>query len=286
MKTQVSIKTYLTAILLLALGVLVSCSTFSAADAGYTLEYGKEIGKVTTYTITGNGTSTLEFQGQIIDQSESLSGTATHVVTGASSNILDHELTYSKLSINAGSDLTGILTLDLSSIIGVPLKITSGKLGENIKFLNFKDIPSIEVPVPVHLNLIELLPVLPTDPVNTADTWKGIREHKIETINGELAISSEIDYLFAGIEERLGFECIKITATDNTTVSGTGKSQGMNIEFSGFGINTNTYYFAHKEGILIEFDSQTSISMSVSLLDMGETIPLEGTGTLNLVYVK
>jgi hypothetical protein len=286
MNKQVICKSFSPTILLLAISVLVNCSTFSATESGYTLEYGKDTGKVTTYTITGGSSSTFEMQGQVMGQSVSHSGTVTHVVNGESSNILDHEMVFTTLSINTDSDMSGSASLNVSSLIGMPLKVTSGKKGDNLKFINFKDIPSIELPVPMHLTLIELLPVLASVPVNVLDTWKGLREFTIETADGRVSASSETDYVFAGIEERLGFECVKITATDNISVSGTGKTQGMNIDFSGYGVNTNTYYCAQKEGVLIELDSQTGMSMSVTLLDMGMTIPLEGTGSLKLVYEK
>lgn len=286
MKIQVLSKTFSTAILLMIVGVLVNCSIFSAADSGYTLEYGKETGKVTTYTITGSGSSTMEVQGQVMGQSESLSGTVTHVVTSGSSNILNHELTFSNLSINADGDMAGSLSLDTSPIIGAKLKITTGKQGDKLKFVNFKDIPRMEGLLPPHLNLIEILPILANYSVNVSDTWKGSREYNIETPDGGIATSSEIDYLFAGMEERLGFDCVKITATDNFSMSGSGIALGMNIEFSGYGVNTNTYYFAHKEGILIEVDSQSLVSMSIILTDMGMTIPMESKGSLKLVYNK
>jgi len=286
MRTKIMSKSFSPAILLLAVGALVNCSIFSAADSGYTLEYGKDTGKVTTYTITGSGSSTMEVQGQVMGQSESLTGTVTHVVTGESSDIVNHEVSFTKLAVNADSDMGGPTNLDTSPIIGASLKITTGKHGANLKFVNFKDIPSMEGLLPPHLNLIEILPVLAPSPVNVSDTWKGLREYNIETPNGGITASSEVEYLFAGMEERLGFDCIKITATDNFSMSGSGIARGMSIEFSGYGVNTNTYYFAHKEGILIEFDSQSGVSMSIFVSDMGMTIPMESTGSIKLVYAK
>lgn len=286
MKTQVSIITFSPAILLLVIGALVSCSTFAAKDAGYTLEYGKEKGKVSSYTITGKGSSTMEVQGQVMGQTESLSGTATHVVTGESSNILDHELTFTNLSINSTGDMTGSMNIGVSSIIGVALKVTSGKQGENINFINFKDIPKVEGLLPPHLSLIELLPIFSPSPVDVSDTWKGIREQNIETPDFKINVHSEIDYLFVGLEERLGFDCVKITATDNYTVSGSSFVQGMSTEFYGNGTNTNTYYFAYKEGNLVEVDIKTGISLDITISAMGMTIPMVSTGSLKFVYNK
>ncbi|MCH7783090.1 hypothetical protein IID62_08480 [candidate division KSB1 bacterium] len=286
MKTNIFGNLYSSAILLLVTGILVSCSTFATNDAGYTLEYGIEKGKVSSYTITGYGSSTMEVQGQVMSQTESLTGTATHVVTGESSNILDHELTFTDLSLNSTSDMTGSMNISVSSIVGVALKIATGRQGEDIEFINFDDIPRVEGLIPPHLNLIELLPILAPSPVNVSDTWKGIREQNIESHDFKMILKSEIDYLFAGIEQRLGFECVKITATDNYTLSGSGIANGMNTEFYGYGTNNNTYYFAYKEGILIELDSRTGINLDITMTAMGMTIPIVGTGTLKFVYNK
>ena len=286
MKTNIFGNLYSSAVLLLVIGILVSCSTFAAKDAGYTLEYGIEKGKVSSYTITGNGSSTMEVQGQVMSQTESLTGTATHVVTGESSNILDHELTFTNLSLNYTNDMTGSMEIGVSSIIGVALKVATGRQGADIKFINFEDIPTVEGMIPPHLNLIELLPILAPSRVNVSDTWKGIREQNIETSNFKIKMHSEIDYLFAGLEQRLGFDCVKITATDNYTMSGSGIANGMDTEFYGYGTNTNTYYFAYKEGILIEVDSQTGINLDITMPAMGMTIPMVGTGSLKFVYNK
>jgi hypothetical protein len=94
-------------------------------------------------------------------------------------------------------------------------------------------------------------PDLPGTPVDIGDTWTTQDTVTVEEGGIEIVIVSESVNTLAGIEPMSGMECAKITAEVTGTVSGEGESQGAQVAFNGTMSGTETWYFAHEEGVYV-----------------------------------
>jgi len=251
------------------------------------MEYSTEKGKVSKYSIILASSSQIDIMGQIMTTSESLSSEIVHKIAGISGDVISHELSYSKLSLITDNEMTGRISMNTSATIGKVLKVTTGKHGENQKILNLKEFPAIEGSVvPVALNLLEILPDLAKKTVGLKDTWHASHKREIDSFEGTFNISEEIDYTFTVIEEKMGFDCMKIETKSTSKITGSGYVQGQVVPFSGSETSTGAFYFAYKEGIVIESEEKSTLKMEISVPDMIDVMPLWQSGSMTIKYIK
>jgi len=251
------------------------------------MEYSTEKGKVSKYSLTFASSSQIDIMGQIVFTSESLSSEMVHKIAGISGDVISHELSFSKLSLITDSEMTGRISMNTSATIGKVLKVTTGKHGENQKILNLKEFPAIEGSVvPFALSLLEILPDLAEKTVRLKDTWHASHKRKIDSSEGTFNVSEEVDYTFAVIEEKMGFDCMKIETKSTSKITGSGYAQDQEVQISGSETSTGAFYFAYKEGIIIESEEKLTLKMEISVADMVDVMPLWQSGSMTIKYIK
>lgn len=272
-------------------GVLCIFFSFSseiiAQDKAIKMGYSRETGKKRNYTLSSKGMSEMDVGGQFIMSTESTSGEIVYSLGKAKSGVLTHELSFAKLSASAENDMTGIISVDASQTIGKVLKMETGLHGENMKILNIKDIPAVpDSPFPLILSAIDILPELSSKPVKINDKWKVSNNRTIDANEGLIKITENIDFEFLGLEEKMGFECMKIVANNSGKMTGSSLMQGQDVQYEGVYQNKATYYFAYDEGLMIEVIIEGAMNMSLSMAALPEPMAIQQTGTVTISYVK
>lgn len=260
---------------------------FSQSNA-ITMKYSQVAGMTNKYSITGKGITELDLtniMGQVAYSTESSSGEIVHKIAGYSDGVLKHELSLSRLSMSQESDMQGSSVTDVSQTLNKILNVTTDIFGRDLKILNIKDIPAVpNSPFPVILTTLDILPDLAIEPVKVNDTWKTEHDRTIDANEGLLNTKEQREYKFVGLEEKLGFECMKISGIINSKISGSSVIQGQPVEFSGDIQQSVTYFFAHKEGFFVEVIIENTVTMSLNMADL--LIPMKQTGTTTLSHVK
>ena len=134
------------------------------------------------------------------------------------------------------------------------------------------------------LAALDILPDLATRSVKTNESWKTEHDRKIDANEGLINIIDQVEYKFTGMEEKLGFECMKIVGNVTGSITGSTALGGQPVDYSGEIKNTLTYYFAHNEGIIIEVVNENTLNMNFNMTDL--SIPMKNTGTTTITYVK
>ena len=253
-----------------------------------TMKYSQKAGMTNKYTITSKGNTEMDLtniMGQVSYSTESSNGEMIHKIAGFSDGVLNHELLISKLSISHESDMQGSLIFDATKTLNKTLNVTTDIHGRDLQILNIKDIPAIpDNPVPVILTTLDILPDLATEPVKVNDIWKVEHDRTIDANEGLLNIKQKIEYKFISLEEKLGFECMKIVGNITGRITGSSVMQGQPVDYSGDFQNTVTFYFAHDDGFLVEVVTENTMTMNLNMADF--SIPMKQTGLTTISFVK
>lgn len=253
-----------------------------------TMKYSQIAGMTNKYTITSKGNTEMDLtniMGQVSYSTESINGEMIYKIAGFSDGVLKHELSFTKFSISLDSDMQGSLILDATQTLNKTLNVTTDIHGRGLKILNIKDIPAIpDNPVPVILTVLDILPDLATEPVKVNDTWKVEHDRTIDANEGLIKITQQIEYKFISLEEKLGFECMKIVGNITGRITGASVMQGQPVDYSGDFKKTATYYFAHNDGFLVEVVNENTMTMNLNMADF--SIPMKQTGSITISFVK
>ena len=73
-----------------------------------------------------------------------------------------------------------------------------------------------------------------------------------------------------GLEVFRGMECVRIKTRTNNILQGSKSIMGQEIKINGSGEGTTIWYFAYKEGILVEMTVEEDINLKLNIDTMGE----------------
>jgi len=101
--------------------------------------------------------------------------------------------------------------------------------------------------------IFSIFPKLPEDPVSIGDTWT----HKIEAERpayGETKSDIISNYMYKLLEEAKinGIDCLKIECTYTQSLKSEGEMRGHHFKTEFQGKGTETIYFAHKKGMVLQ----------------------------------
>jgi hypothetical protein len=119
---------------------------------------------------------------------------------------------------------------------------------------------------------------LPGKPVKTGDSWKASIADTNEAMGGRMATQMDLTYTVAGVEKRLGHDCLKITYTGTTALAGKQSRNGMEFYLEGVGKSTGTLYFDPVLGLPVLDETSTEQEMTLALTgQQNMTIPMTNT---------
>ncbi len=225
----------------------------------------------------------MEMMGNKISGSMLNNGEILRVIKHSQGGKLSHELSFTSLSSQTGSEL-GQTFIDTRSIVNKSLKVISGEKGDNPVYTNFSDMPMFEEGgVPPAIAFIELMIELPKDALHINGKWKSGQEIEFNNSDVTLRSTGTADFTLASIQNYRGYECAKITGTFTSNEEGTMTAQGMSVDFETERKGEVTVFFAIEKGIIVELLSNSEADMNLDLTGMNLSVPMTITSQSKFV---
>lgn len=274
----------------LAVLILFGCAAqkplWGDPDSGLLLSYRATEGKALKYQNTGRSVTELDLMGQLTKTVQTTDMGFTAIPKGQGEENLVLEITVDRLYINTTSP-QGSMAANTGSIPGKGFDMTLSPMGKELDLsgamaLTYQTAPGATSSVKSMFDMS--FPDLPSRPVKIGDTWPSTDDVTSNDNNVRAHYVLEIANTLEGFETVDGRECVKITRKLSGTVEGDGTGEGLgNFTFDGKSKGTSTWYFAYKEGVLVE--SKTVLSHDININSSMGPLPvtIEDTQEIKLI---
>jgi hypothetical protein len=284
------------AVATVALMVLSGCAgtcgvkSEKVKPAGVTLEYKMDGGMALSYRQTSDMVQTMEVQGQSIPV-ESVETLEFSVMPGGEDGgLLRLGVTVDDMSIVVSSP-QGDLNTEAADVIGKGFDMTLSKLGEE------SGLPDSETLVYTiesqgDRSLVPMFgvmfPDLPEHPVDIGDTWPALLTMNDDTGGSKVMLTMDAVNTVEGFEKFGGYDCVKISAVLSGIIEASGKQDGVDWSMTSESEGTGTWYFAHKEGIVVSDISEGVANGAITVDAPGGAmeIPVTRTFTMSLELME
>jgi hypothetical protein len=279
--------------LALLLAVFIAAGGASVAavspQAAVSLVYQFPEGRTLSYRTTGGQTQNMDMMGQTMT-TESVSAT-DFTVKGV--GMKDGNLVLNVTIDAATADVSspqGNMSPDMSVIVGKAFDMVVSKLGKEIDVSGAEAI-KYDMPMGGTRDLSSgfqaFFSDLPDKPVKVGDTWPSEDTIVQKEGMGETRISFKNLNTFDGIETVDGYECARVKAAVQGTITGNLEQQGMGISIDMKLDGTDTWYFAIKEGIYVKSDMKAAMGGVVVVGEPANmTIPVSGETRQSASLIK
>jgi len=271
-------------------GVLVS---FGMAQE-YTLKYNLARGTKFTLTNESSEETIQEVMGNEMVVNSNSSSVSKCVVLSADEEAgikIEYEFADRK---SESETPQGASSVDFSELIGKKVKFLLSGIGEASGFEGFDELPEIThesgqtIGKDRFINSIKnLFPKLPEKPVKIGESWTRTQEDDVPMPDGG-ALKSKTDFTYTLLEEvkKDGLDCLKIGISFTQTVSGEFEQMGMPIVMEMKGKGDDVMYFAHKKGMLVSYEDESSSEGMADVASAGMSIPITrmSKSTLNVTF--
>jgi hypothetical protein len=258
-------------------------------ERGLILEYRLEPADVLRYEMNLDGTERVEVMGQINESATNKSYVFTVESKGVEGE--NHRLGITIESMEASmKNVQGEFSADTEGVIGKSFDMILSRLGNEV---DLSGAESIEYGIgPLGERSIEsdfqaAFADLAGKPVKVGESWPGADSISIDQGNANIIILSQSVYALDGYQTVEGLECARIAVEVTGTLSGEGEQMGAPLVFDGTLSGTETWYFAYKEGYLVEWSSDVSTDIMVTVQAGQEMkIPVTGTAKIGARLIK
>lgn len=234
-------------------------------ETGLVLEYRMPEKGALKYEVISKFVQSMDMGGQSVD---TVSTTMTVLsISSRGTRGDDLLLTVVIDDASVGVDAPGAgLEPDMSGVIGRSFDMTLSRLGEE------KDLPdsdSIQYDLGAAgkrsaISFAQMIfPDLPGRPVRIGESWTTVDGFSEKGGGGDMSISFESVNTLVGTETVSGIECAKIEVEYTGTIKGSGSQGPADWESEGDLEGISTWYFAYKEGVLVQDQTESSGSATV-----------------------
>jgi hypothetical protein len=261
---------------------MVNCAvpTKISGQKLYELKYQFPEGTKFTMTSTGDVSSITDQMGTEVVADIYGEGEDSYVVLSADKEKgLTLELEYGQRSQTVDST-AGSNSTDFSELIGQKVKFVLLQNGKVEGFEGFDNLPEITTSTgevltaeTYKLGVHATFPLLPDNPVKIGDSWSDIQD--IDIPSGDNILLSENNFTYTLIEETVkdGFECLKIAVKGVVKLSGNFEQGGTPLYIERETKSAGTLYFAHKKGMLLSIETESTGEGVINVPSAGIDIP-------------
>jgi hypothetical protein len=261
----------------------------AAAPEGFVLEYRMPEGRTIGYQTSGEVIEAAEVMGQTRESHSTSNDAFSLRAKGRKGQDFLIGVTIDDMSLVITAP-QGDMSPDMTSLRGRSFDMVLSPLGSEV------DVSAAEAitfeattgPRSVATGFKMFFPDLPGKPVRIGDSWPSGGGTTEKTGGIEIRLEFQNVNTFEGLETVDGRECARIRSEVTGTISGSGSQQGMDMVFSGTGKGTDLWYFAVKEGVYVKSTSDMKMDISITLSQLGQTLPTTQTrkGETKLVGMK
>ena len=251
--------------------ILLGCAgkkppTWGDAENGFILSYRPGTSDIYVYEKTTASTNTMERSGQSFETTSS-SKFIFQLETEKIDSLISFVLTVDTIGYSYESS-RGIQAMDFGDIKGKKVRATITPKGARHDIVPIDSLPipkldgrSMGTDAKGWLS-IRLFQV-PGKPIKIGDSWT---EAKLDTNTHDdttrqstrtFINDSQAKYTNLGEEEKMGLACLHIQVDTEYSTQSWGSMRGTDISSEGEGETSSHAWFAYKEGILVEYNSDT-----------------------------
>jgi hypothetical protein len=240
--------------------------------AGEKLRYHLEKDKTYKYATTMESKTSGQAMGQEFTSTSSaqleLSMTVSDVAGNDSITCIT---TVNQFAVKANNPMMGTVDTVLKEFIGKRAKVTITTLGKTLSVAPIDTFPRSQMVSGIMGNPTDffrrLFMELPEQEVTVGGTWKTARTDTSSRMGMQIISKSNVDFKAVAVEQKEGYDCLKITFTGTTVMEGKGSRQGMDMTMDGTTKSSGMAYFALKEGLLVA--SETSNDQDMTIVGSG-----------------
>ena len=226
---------------------------WGSPESGLILKYKAPESQRLSYQKLSDFTQKMEISGQNIE----VKALQDFYYSMDQNNVNDQKINCSITIDSVDYSITsprGQINPDMSSILGENFHLDMTSLGYEENLDEAKAIKySIEGEEQSVVTIFSaLFPQLPDYPVKVGDTWKSVDTVYEENSRGDLMLVFHNFNTLVSLENIKGLDCVKVDTKVTGSMSGGGKQEDVTYDYDGEIEGTGTWYFAYKEGLLVE----------------------------------
>jgi hypothetical protein len=260
-----------------------------APQSAVSLVYQFPEGRTLSYRTTGSQTQNMDMMGQTMttESVSSMDFTIKGKGTKDGNLVLNVTIDAAKTDVSSPQ---GNMSPDMSVIVGKAFDIVVSKLGKEIDVSGAEAI-KYDTPTGGTRDLSSgfqaFFSDLPDKPAKVGDTWPSEDTIVQKEGLGETRIHFKNLNTFDGIETVDGYECARIKAVVQGTITGNLEQQGVGISVDMKMDGTDTWYFAITEGIYVKSDMKAALGGVVAVGEPANmTIPVSGETRQSASQIK
>ncbi|MCP4726669.1 MAG: hypothetical protein GY863_16615 [bacterium] len=248
-------------------------------EGALTVKYNEDAGKTVAYKMSSASESEVDVMGQVMGGSTNIEADLLWKTASVQDGKITHELSFTALDYEEINDMGGT-QVDADAFLNIPLKLVTGSRGEGLDLPNMSDMPNVseDSPMPLAMELLDFMFELPERAVNVNDEWKTTEVISFEIADGEMNSETNTDLTFVGLENKSGFDCMKITGTGVSKVTGNMNIQTMDAEFEGEDNFEVTIFFAYREGFIVDKIIKSNMELTIDMPAMGASAIVSDNG--------
>ena len=242
---------------------------------GLVLRYKAPENNTMSYSKTMDFRQRMDINGQQVSV-DAIQDLSYSMSPGKSNDHMMHYLITIDSADYAISSPRGELNPDLSSIIGESFGMDVSSMGyekideqaKNIKYSLEGEEQSVAS------NFSSLFPELPEHPVKIGDTWSSVDSIVEENSRGDLLLIFNNFHTLVSIEKFRGLDCVKVETKIVGTMNAGGKEEDVVYSYDGDMTGSGTWYFAYKEGMLVQETGEGTGSGNIKIPSRDMSIPM------------
>jgi hypothetical protein len=187
-------------------------------------------------------------------------------------------------------NVQGEFSADTDDVAGATFDMTLSALGKEVDLEGAEAIEYGIGPLgdrSIKADFEGAFPDLAGRPVKIGDSWAASDTVNIDQGNSQIVIVSDGINTLDGYETLDGLECARVLVDVTGTITGEGEQMGAPLVFDGTLTGTETWYFAYKEGVLVEWSADLTSDIMVTVQAGQEMkVPIEGTMKFTTRLIK
>jgi len=211
-----------------------------------------------------------EMMGQMNSADVTTGGALTVAVADTSGN-LGVAITIDSLALTLPPGVPGPDSAALLSARGAMLRIVASPSGEPISFAA-PDSSNLAVQQAAAA-LREFLPILPAGVPDSGSSWTDSTTQTIQAQGVPLTIRRTRQHLVLGWETHAGTRALHLATSSSYTVTGSGETQGQEIDFNGSGLESGDAYVS-AAGVYLGGTVSDSSLVNANVVSVGMVIPV------------
>jgi hypothetical protein len=225
---------------------------------GITLEYIMPAGEVFKYKSSQDADQTMEMMGMSMETTAHKFYEFSCVPQGGEGDNYEIKVTIDAMEVGMETPQSDFAA-DTDSLLGRSFTMLVSNLGKELDVSEAEPITYDAGPMgarSIRPDFQIVFPDLPSMPVEIGATWTTHDTLDVNEGDIDILVTMTRVNTLAGIEPMMGMESAVVTTELTGIVSGGGKQGEADVKVEGTMSGTETWYFAHEQGVFVEWSSE------------------------------